>query len=350
LALGSLLLEGIPVRLSGQDTVRGAFSHRIFALTDAEDGKRHISLQQLSPEQAPFSVINSTLSEYAVLGFEYGYSLGHPRALTLWEAQFGDFANSAQVLIDQFIASGEEKWRLRSSLVMLLPHGLEGQGPEHSSARIERYLQLAAQENIIVAIPTTPANYFHLLRRQAHNATRKPLIIFTPKTLLRLPAAVSPLEDFSSELQFQPVLVDRSTAAENSGSAIRQILLCCGKLAYSLIQERDRRGATDTLIVRLEQLYPLPMGALAEIFRTYPDTTLVWVQEEPANQGAWSWLDRRLEHLAKKSGHTKPRWYYCGRPESASPAGSFHEDHIADQQKIVMAAFTRPPLNTGVNT
>lgn len=342
LAFGSLLLEGVPVRLSGQDVVRGAFSHRMFALTDIEHGKRHISLQHLAHGQAPFTVINSPLSEYAVLGFEYGYSLGRPQALTLWEAQFGDFANGAQILIDQFIASGQEKWRQRSGLVMLLPHGLEGQGPEHSSARIERYLQLAADGNLAIAIPTTPANYFHLLRRQAHDPCRKPLVIFAPKTLLRLPAAVSALEDFSSADGFQPLLVDRPVPADGRPAAIKRILLCCGKMAYSLLQERERRQAEDTLIVRMEQLYPLPESALQDLFRTHPHASIVWVQEEPANMGAWSWLDRRLERLAQDSGHAEPRVRYCGRKESASPAGSFHEDHAADQQAIVAAAFEGP--------
>jgi 2-oxoglutarate dehydrogenase E1 component len=338
LAFATLLTEGVPVRLSGQDVVRGAFSHRHFALTDIQDGKRHVSLQHLAPGQAPFSVVNSPLSEYAVLGFEYGYSLGAPNALTIWEAQFGDFANGAQIVVDQFLASGEEKWFQRSSLVLLLPHGLEGQGPEHSSARIERYLQLAALDNVRIAIPTTPANYFHLLRRQAHDSRRKPLVVFAPKTLLRLPAAVSTLEDLAAPQGFQPVLATTLMPAAEPQPADR-ILLCCGKIAYALEQRREMLQARGTTIVRLEELYPLPEAALGALFEAHPEAKLVWVQEEPANMGAWSWLDRRLEKLAQDRGHRHPRVQYCGRPEAASPAGSFHEHHSADQEKIVAAAF-----------
>ncbi|TCG02398.1 2-oxoglutarate dehydrogenase E1 component [Paraburkholderia strydomiana] len=336
LALGSLLLENIPVRLSGQDVVRGAFSHRHFALTDVENGARHISLQHLAPGQAPFNVLNSPLSEYAVLGFEYGYSLGRRAALTIWEAQFGDFANGAQIVVDQFIASGEEKWRQTSSLIMLLPHGLEGQGPEHSSARLERFLQLTALDNIRVVVPTTPANYFHLLRQQAHDLQRKPLVIFSPKTLLRLPAAVSRIEDFSSADGFQPVIVSPPVDAETK---IERVLFCTGKIAYALEEKRKQLAADNTLVVRLEQLYPLPESAISNEFRAYPDADLIWVQEEPANMGAWSWLDRRMEDLARDGGHRKPRMRYCGRLDATSPAGSFHERHGADQEAITTAAF-----------
>ncbi len=337
LAFASLLMEGIPVRLSGQDIVRGAFSHRNFALTDITNGERHISLQHLAARQAPFSVVNSPLSEFAVLGFEYGYSLGAPQALTIWEAQFGDFVNGAQIMVDQFVVSGEEKWCQRSSLVILLPHGLEGQGPEHSSARIERFLQLAALDNIRIAIPTTPANYFHLLRRQAHDPRRKPLIVFAPKTLLRLPAAVSMLEDFTATEGFQPVIV--SPAAGAGAVPVNKILLCGGKLAYALMRERERCEADGVLIVRLEQMYPLPEAELGAVLKVHPGATLMWAQEEPVNMGAWSWLDRRLEKLAQQSGCRNPSWQYCGRPEAASPAGSFHEDHADHQEQIVAAAF-----------
>jgi 2-oxoglutarate dehydrogenase E1 component len=336
LAFSTLLLENIPIRLSGQDVVRGAFSHRHFALTDIENGKRHISLQHLEPGQASFDVLNSPLSEYAVLGFEYGYSLGRPAALTIWEAQFGDFANGAQIIIDQFIVSGEAKWRKMSSLVMLLPHGLEGQGPEHSSARLERFLQLAALDNIRIAVPTTPANYFHLLRQQAHDSQRKPLVVFSPKTLLRLPAAVSSIEEFSSADGFQPVIVSQPSDAEPK---IERVLFCSGKIAYALEEKRRQLADNKTLVVRLEQLYPFPESPISDVFQAYRDADLVWVQEEPENMGAWSWLDRRLEDLAHASGHRKPRIRYCGRQDAASPAGSFHEYHSTDQEKMMTAAF-----------
>ncbi|MBO9356626.1 2-oxoglutarate dehydrogenase E1 component [Bordetella petrii] len=341
LAFASLLADGIAIRLTGQDVVRGAFSHRHFALTDVHNGRRHISLRHLPQARADFQVINSPLSEYAVLGYEYGYSLANRQALTIWEAQFGDFANGAQIMIDQFIASGEEKWRQQSSLVMLLPHGLEGQGPEHSSARIERFLQLAAQDNLRIAIPTTPANYFHLLRQQAHDPVRKPLVVFAPKTLLRLPAAVSALPDFAAGTAFQPLHIS-GPGAEHAGDeepVIDRVLFCCGKIAYELEGERQRRDDRRTAIVRLEQLYPLPTAALSAFLRKLPHATLIWVQEEPANMGAWSWLDRQLEAVARACGVGQPQVGYRGRPESASPAGSFHELHSAHQAAIVAAAF-----------
>jgi 2-oxoglutarate dehydrogenase E1 component len=251
LAFASLVTEGVPVRLTGQDAVRGTFSSRHFGIVDVETGRRVSTIAQLEPGQAPFTILNSPLSEYGVLGFEYGYSLERPDALTIWEAQFGDFANGAQIMIDQFITSGEEKWLQPSGLVMLVPHGLEGQGPEHSSARPERYLQLAARDNIQVANPSTPANYFHLLRRQVLRRVRKPLVVLAPKTLLRLPAAVSPLAEFGPGKRFAPVL------ASGPSGVVRRILLCTGKIAYELERERAERGAEDTLIVRLEMIYPL---------------------------------------------------------------------------------------------
>ncbi|HYY84175.1 MAG TPA: 2-oxoglutarate dehydrogenase E1 component, partial [Beijerinckiaceae bacterium] len=310
LAFASLVTEGVPVRLTGQDAVRGTFSSRHFGIVDVETGRRVSTIAQLEPGQAPFTILNSPLSEYGVLGFEYGYSLERPDALTIWEAQFGDFANGAQIMIDQFITSGEEKWLQPSGLVMLVPHGLEGQGPEHSSARPERYLQLAARDNIQVANPSTPANYFHLLRRQVLRRVRKPLVVLAPKTLLRLPAAVSPLAEFGPGKRFAPVL------ASGPSVGARRILLCTGKIAYELERERAERGADDTLIVRLEMIYPLPADALGPVLAASPDAALIFVQEEPENMGAWSWLRPRLEALAAAAGHRSPQPAYVGRPES----------------------------------
>ncbi|MFI5015454.1 MAG: 2-oxoglutarate dehydrogenase E1 component [Hyphomicrobiales bacterium] len=334
LAFATLLTQGVPVRISGQDVVRGAFSHRHLALADIETGERHVSLAHLSPDQAPFTVINSPLSEYAVLGFEYGYSLERPDALTIWEAQFGDFANGAQIIIDQFIAAGEEKWLQPSSLVLLLPHGLEGQGPEHSSARPERILQLAAKDNIEVANPSTPANYFHLLRRQVLRRRRKPLFVTAPKTLLRLPAARSPLSAFGPPHQFEPVL-----ASEPSGPVTRRVLVSTGKLAYDLEKERAASRADDTAVLRLEMLYPLPSRELLAQFRKWQGARFLWVQEEPENMGAWSYLDRKLERLLAEAGVAARRLDCIARPESPSPAGGFHADHDKDQQALVKRAF-----------
>ncbi|KAA0574364.1 2-oxoglutarate dehydrogenase E1 component [Azospirillum sp. B21] len=332
LAFATLLADGVPVRLTGQDVVRGAFSHRHFALTDAVTGKRHVTLNHLGVTQARFDVVNSPLSEYAVLGFEYGYSLERPDALVIWEAQFGDFANGAQIMIDQFVVSAEDKWRQPSGLVILLPHGLEGQGPEHSSARPERFLQMAARDNIRIAHPSTPANYFHLLRRQMLRRDRKPLVVLSPKTLLRLPAAVSALADFASGTGFQPVVV-------TAGERVSRILLCSGKLAYELERERAALGVEDVAVVRLEMLYPLPEAELSALFRRWPDASCLWVQEEPENLGAWTYLDRRLEALRGAAGCAEPRVACVARAEAASPAGSFHGDHDADQRRLVEQAF-----------
>jgi len=332
LAFASLVTEGVPVRLSGQDAVRGTFSSRHLGVVDVQTGRRASMIAQLQLRQTLFTILNSPLSEYGVLGFEYGYSLERPDALTIWEAQFGDFANGAQIVIDQFIVSGEEKWLQPSGLVMLVPHGLEGQGPEHSSARPERYLQLAARDNIQIANPSTPANYFHLLRRQVLRRARKPLIVLAPKTLLRLPAAVSPLSDFGTGRTFSPVITSGPARA-------RRILFCTGKIAYQLENERAQRGGGDVQIVRLEMIYPLPAGALSALLAASPDASLVVVQEEPENMGIWSWIRPRLEELAVAVGHRKPKPHFVGRPESPSPSGSFHTDHDADQAAIVTSAF-----------
>ena len=333
LAIGSLLVEGHAVRLSGQDVARGAFSHRHFVLTDVNNGNRHVSLNHLGEQQARFDVVNSPLSEYAVLGFEYGYSLERANSLTVWEAQFGDFANGAQIIFDQFIASAEEKWGQRSNLVMLLPHGLEGQGPEHSSARPERYLQLAAGRNFELAQPTTPANYFHLLRRQIYRRDAIPLVMLSPKTLLRLPAAVSPLAAFDEDKRFQPLIVSTVRAAS-------RVLLCSGKIAYQLEEECRRRDAQDTAVVRLELLCPLPEEELMIIFRQWRGARYIWVQEEPENYGAWSYLDRRLEKLLQNAGASCSRVLCVARPAQSSPAGSFHGDHEKHQREIVERAFS----------
>ena len=333
LALGSLLLDGVDVRLTGQDVVRGAFSHRHFSLSDTLTGEKHVGLSSLAGAKGSFSLHNSPLSEYAVLGFEYGYSLERLDALTIWEAQFGDFANGAQIVLDQFIAAAEEKWCTPSGLVLLLPHGLEGQGPEHSSARLERFLQMAAGTNMRIVNPSTPANYFHLLRRQVCDPTRRPLVVMSPKRLLRLPAAVSALAAFEPGQVFTSVV----TSAPD-GEADR-LILCSGKIAYDLEAERARRGAHSVAIARLEELFPLPVEALAALFRRWPGALCVWAQEEPANMGAWSWLDRRVERLRSDAGATHPTMLYVGRPESGSPAGSFHGDHDSDQAALVSAAF-----------
>ena len=333
LAFGSLLLDGVDVRLTGQDVVRGAFSHRHFSLVDSLSGAKHIGLAALPGAKARFSLHNSPLSEYAVLGFEYGYSLERLDALTIWEAQFGDFANGAQIILDQFIAAAEEKWCTPSGLVVLLPHGLEGQGPEHSSARLERFLLMAAGTNMRIVNPSTPANYFHLLRRQVCAPERRPMIVMSPKRLLRLPAAVSPLADFAPDRSFEPVLTSAG------GEAVDRILLCSGKIAYDLEAECAARKAANVAVVRIEELFPLPAAALAALFRRWPGATCVWVQEEPANMGAWSWLDRRIERLRRDAGARHPTMLYAGRPESGSPAGSFHGDHDADQAAIVARAF-----------
>jgi 2-oxoglutarate dehydrogenase E1 component len=332
LAFASLVTEGVSVRLTGQDAVRGTFSSRHFGVVDIETGQRVSTIAQLEDGQAPFTILNSPLSEYAVLGYEYGYSLERPDALTIWEAQFGDFANGAQIIIDQFVVCGEEKWLQPSGLVMLVPHGLEGQGPEHSSARPERYLQLAARDNIQVTNPSTPANYFHLLRRQVLRLSRKPLIVLAPKTLLRLPAAVSPLADFAPSQRFKPVLVFGSVGA-------KRVIICTGKIGYALEHERGERGADNVLIVRLEMIYPLPVEELSTLLTDSPDSELFLVQEEPENMGIWAWVRPRIEALAAAAGHRRPKLHYVGRPESPSPAGSFHGHHDADQSAIVAAAF-----------
>jgi 2-oxoglutarate dehydrogenase E1 component len=331
LAFGSLMLEGTPVRLSGQDSRRGTFSHRNSVLYDEATRERHIPLMNIAPGQARFCVYNSPLSEYAVLGFDYGYSLDFPSMLCIWEAQFGDFVNGAQIIIDQFIASAEGKWRRPSSIVMLLPHGYEGQGPEHSSARLERFLQLCAEENMVVCNMSTPAQYFHVLRRQIHRAYRKPLVIMTPKSLLRSEEAASKTEDFTNSRFFE-ILDDPSVKAAEQ---IRRLIFCSGKVYYDLIKGRAAANQTDTTaIVRIEQLYPLHAEKLASIARRYPAVSrYVWCQEEPENMGAWNFLAPRI------AGVVGSLIGYAGRPESASTAAGSLGVHKAQQAALVKQAF-----------
>jgi 2-oxoglutarate dehydrogenase E1 component len=338
LALGSLALEGSRIRMSGQDCLRGTFSQRHAALYDYETGKRYIPLEHLSPKQAPVEIYNSPLSETGVLGFEYGYSLDYPDGLVLWEAQFGDFVNAAQVIIDQFIASAEDKWRRLSGLTLLLPHGFEGQGPEHSSARLERFLQLAAEDNMQIIYPTTPAQYFHCLRRQVLRKWRKPLVVMTPKSLLRLPKAVSQLQDFASGT-FQRVLADPAGA---NGTPPSRVILCTGKIFYELDQARQEAGRHDVVLIRLEQLFPLPWDQLYEILSAYDEgTPVLWVQEEPENMGAWRYLRVHIGDMLFG------KFPFSGvyRPTSASPATGSASSHKLEQKTLLSAAYAE--LTTG---
>ena len=339
LAFASLAAEKIRVRLTGQDTARGTFSQRHAVFHDVEDGRAYVPLNHLAPDQAPVEIANSPLSELGVLGFEYGYSLDCPEALVLWEAQFGDFCNAAQVIIDQFIASAETKWRRLSGLVLLLPHGFEGQGPEHSSARLERFLQLAAEDNLQIVSPTTPAQYFHCLRRQALRRWRKPLVILTPKSLLRHPRAVSALEDLATGT-FQAILGD---GREGKGPA-RRLVLCAGKIAYDLARAREEFGRWDVALLRLEQLFPLSDDTLCGALAPYEDDTpVVWAQEEPENMGAWPTLRARFgERLAGRLPFTG----VC-RPPAASPATGSASTHKREQRQVVERVFGDGGLRPG---
>ena len=345
LAFGSILLDGNPVRLSGQDSERGTFSQRHSVLYDQRSEERYISLNHLGPQQAYYEVINSMLSEEAVLGFEYGYSLAEPRALTLWEAQFGDFANGAQVVFDQFISSGERKWLRMSGLVCLLPHGYEGQGPEHSSARLERYLQLCAEDNMQVANCTTPANYFHILRRQLKRDFRKPLILMTPKSLLRHKRAVSTLAELSGESTFHRLLWDDAQNLPNEpiqlvkDSKIRRVVMCSGKVYYDLYEEREKRGINDVYLLRVEQLYPFPAKALITELSRFRNAEMVWCQEEPKNMGAWSFIDPYLEWVLQHIEAKNKRVRYAGRPASASPATGLMSKHLEQLRQLLEDAL-----------
>jgi 2-oxoglutarate dehydrogenase E1 component len=340
LAFGTLLLEGNPVRLSGQDSGRGTFSHRHSVLVDQTNDERYIPLSNLRFGQAPFEVLDSPLSEAGVLGFEYGYSLAEPQMLILWEAQFGDFANGAQVVIDQFISSGEHKWLRMSGLVMLLPHGFEGQGPEHSSARLERYLQLSAEDNIQVCNCTTPANYFHVLRRQVRREFRKPLVLMSPKSLLRHKVCVSKLEDMSEGTTFHRVLWDGGDV--HGDDKIRKLVLCSGKVYFDIAAERDKRKLKDTYVLRVEQLFPYPDQALAEEIGRFKNVEeVVWCQEEPRNMGAWSYIFEPLEKTLLDNGGQATRPSYAGRPAAASPATGSMKKHIAEQAQLIDDALAK---------
>ena len=347
LAFATLLDEGYPVRLSGQDSVRGTFSQRHSGIIDQTTEERYLPLNHLRPGQAYYEVIDSALSEEAVLGFEYGYSLTDPNTLVMWEAQFGDFANGAQVLVDQFISSGERKWLRMSGLVMLLPHGYEGQGPEHSSARLERYLQLCAEENMQVCNITTPANYFHALRRQIHRPFRKPLIIMTPKSLLRHKRAVSNLIDFTDErASFHRIMVDGAEAGCDVGGVtlkpddeIRRVILCSGKVYFDLVDRRAKDGRDDVYLLRVEQFYPWPMQSLRKELARFKNAEMVWCQEEPKNMGGWQFVDPWLELTLEKMKVKAKRARYVGRPASASTAAGLMSRHLKELDAFLTEAF-----------
>ncbi len=348
LAFGSLCLQGHKIRLSGQDCERGTFSQRHSVLYDQETEARYIPLANLAPDQATYEVINSMLSEEAVLGFEYGYSLSRPNALVLWEAQFGDFANGAQVIFDQFISGGERKWLRMSGLVCLLPHGYEGQGPEHSSARFERFLQMCAEDNMQVANCTTPANYFHILRRQLTRDFRKPLILMTPKSLLRHKRAVSKLSEMAADSSFHRLLWDDAQSNPSSvtvklkpDAEIRRVILCTGKVYYDLLEDREKRGLDDVYILRVEQLYPFPAKALVNELSRFKQADVIWVQEEPKNMGAWAFVDPYLEWVLKQIGAKDSRARYVGRAPSAATATGLMSKHLAQLQAFLDEAFAR---------
>jgi len=325
LAYGSLLMEKTPVRMSGQDVKRGTFSHRHAYFFDANTNEAYCGLDTIDKGQAKFHIYNSLLSEFGVLGFEYGYAMSSPSALVIWEAQFGDFVNGAQVMIDQFISSAESKWQRMNGLVMLLPHGYEGQGPEHSSCRPERFLQLSAEYNMVVANPTTPANFFHLMRRQVTWQFRKPCIVFSPKSLLRHPAVISPVKEFTSG-SFSEVLDDTTVTAKD----VKRVILCSGKVYYDLAEAQQKRKNKDTAIVRIEQLHPFPEKQLKNVLKKYKDAKLVWAQEEPANMGPLSYIQRMMPKYGLE---------YVSRKASASPATGYLKVHKVEQEKIVNQAF-----------
>jgi 2-oxoglutarate dehydrogenase E1 component len=344
LAFCTILKEGNRVRLSGQDSERGTFTQRHSVLFDQEDESRYTPFNHLGGEQAAYEVLNSSLSEEAVLGFEYGYSLAEPNALTIWEAQFGDFANGAQVLFDQFISSGERKWLRMSGLVCMLPHGYEGQGPEHSSARLERFLQMCAEDNMQVTNITTPANLFHVLRRQLNREIRKPLIMMTPKSLLRHKRAVSRLEEMGAGTSFHRILYDDAEMLKNektrlvADDKIRRVVLCSGKVYYDLYEEREKRGINDVYLMRLEQLYPVPMKALVQDLGRFKHAEMVWCQEEPRNMGAWHFIEPYLEWVLNQihAAHKRPR--YAGRPASAATATGLMSKHLAQLKAFLEEA------------
>jgi 2-oxoglutarate dehydrogenase E1 component len=337
LAFGSLLLEGHRVRLSGEDCQRGTFSQRHAVLIDQQNQNEYVPLNNIAPDQAKIEIYNSLLSEVGVLGFEYGYTLADPKTLVLWEAQFGDFANGAQVIIDQFLASGETKWLRMSGLTLLLPHGYEGQGPEHSSARLERYLQLCAERNMQVCNLTTPASYFHALRRQLKRNFRKPLVIMTPKSLLRHKLAVSTLAEMAEGSGFRTVIPE--TDPLDAPEWVKRVVLCTGKVYYDLLTERREAGVKDVALIRLEQLYPFPDKSLPAALKPYVNAEIIWCQEEPQNMGAWTFVDRRIEAVLTSLGRAARRPIYVGREEAASPATGLARTHAAQQAALVRSAL-----------
>jgi 2-oxoglutarate dehydrogenase E1 component len=345
LAFATLLAEGYPVRLSGQDSERGTFSQRHAVLMDQETERQYTPLKYVSPDQARFEVINSMLSEEAVLAFEYGYTMAEPNALVMWEAQFGDFANGAQVVFDQFVSSAERKWLRASGLVCLLPHGYEGQGPEHSSARLERYLQLSAEDNWQVANCTTPANYFHILRRQLHRNFRKPLILMTPKSLLRHKRVLSGLAEMGADTTFHRVLWDDAQDRHGKKTAlvpdaqIRRVVLCSGKVYYDLYEAREAAGIGDVYLMRVEQLYPFPAKALVHELSRFPKAEVVWCQEEPMNMGAWNYIEPNIEWVLQHTPIAKTRARYAGRRPSAATATGQASKHTQEQKQLVEQAL-----------
>jgi 2-oxoglutarate dehydrogenase E1 component len=326
LAYGSLLLEGKTVRITGQDVQRGTFSHRHAVVHDSNTNKPYNFLKELKDSKGLFSIYNSLLSEYAVLGFEYGYAMANPHTLAIWEAQFGDFANGAQTMIDQFISSGESKWGKMNGMVMLLPHGYEGQGPEHSNARPERFLQLAAEYNMVVANITEPSNFFHLLRRQLAWEFRKPCIVMSPKSLLRHPKVFSPLEEFTKG-GFREIIEDKSVSAKD----VKRVILCSGKIYYDLDEIREKEKIKDIAIIRIEQLHPLPKKQMIEVLKPYKNAEIVWVQEEPENMGYWNYLLRML--------YKEIQMEVIARKPSASPATGYNKVHVQEQNYIINKAL-----------
>ena len=332
LAYASLLEEGVSVRISGQDSCRGTFSHRHGMWVDQTAEKTYFPLQHLNEKQGRFDLINSPLSEFAVLGFEYGYSLTNPQALVIWEAQFGDFCNGAQVIIDQFISPSEQKWAQKSGIVLLLPHGYEGQGPEHSSARIERFLSLAGHDNIFVVNPTTPAQLFHLFRRQVLSGYQKPLVVFTPKGLLRHPDCVSPLEDLTKG-SFQEILDD-----PNPGINLQRVAFCSGRIYYDLLAERKKLKNDDLAVIRIEQLYPFHVERCKQLIEKYKKCSeFLWIQEEPSNMGAWTFIQPVIQSILPEGISLK----YIGRERSASPAAGSYALHKKQHADLIKAVFSK---------
>ena len=345
LAFGSLLTEGFPVRLSGQDATRGTFSQRHSGIINQNNEERYYPLNHITEGQAQYEVIDSMLSEYAVLGFEYGYSLSEPNTLVAWEAQFGDFANGAQIMFDQFISSGESKWLRMSGLVVLLPHGFEGQGPEHSSARLERFLQMCGQDNWIVANCSTPANYFHILRRQLHRSFRKPLILVTPKSLLRHKLCVSDRSHFTDGSSFHRVLWDDAEKGSSKtkllpDKKIKRVVMCSGKVYYDLLEERDRRGINDIYLLRFEQFYPFPAISTVKELERFKNAEMIWCQEEPKNQGSWTFMEPNLEWVLNRIKARVNRPHYVGRSASASPATGLASTHKNQQEALINEALS----------